>query len=296
MTNKILVISLIFYFLFLNTLAQDNLLNQLREDDETEWNIPRSTFKAIRLINGHTVETREKGNLEFLISHRFGRINSGAYQFFGMDQANMRLGLDYAMADWLSLGIGRNSFRKIYDGFVKIRLYQQSQGKIKLPVTLVWLSNASINTFRSPDIPMNLNRRLQYAHQLLVASKLNQKVSIQLMPTYIHRNLVRERTSPNGFLAMGTGLSYRISKSIHLNIEYYHRFSEQENENTHPFGIGIDIETGGHVFQLHLTNAQQMTETGFIPSTTGNFFNGDIHFGFNITRNFQLKPSRSGPE
>ncbi|NHE56343.1 DUF5777 family beta-barrel protein [Cyclobacterium plantarum] len=292
MKNKILVISLIFYFLFLSTSAQDNLLDQLREENETEWNTPTSTFKAIRLINGHTVETREKGNLEFLISHRFGRINSGAYQFFGMDQANMRLGLDYAWEDWLSLGIGRNSFNKVYDGFVKIRLYQQSQGKIKLPVTLVWLSNASINTIRRPEIPMNLNRKLQYAHQLLVASKLNQKASIQLMPTYIHRNLVRERTDPNALLAMGAGVSYQIAKSIHLNIEYYHRFKEQENENTHPLAIGVDIETGGHVFQLHLTNAQQMTETGFIPSTTGDFFNGDIHFGFNITRNFQLKNTR----
>lgn len=296
MKNKILVISLIIYFLFLSTSAQDNLLDQLREEDETEWNTPTFTFKAIRLINGHTVETREKGNLEFLISHRFGRINSGAYQFFGMDQANMRLGLDYAWEDWLTLGIGRNSFNKMYDGFVKISLYQQSQGKIKLPVTLVWLSNTSINTIRRPDIPINLNRRLQYAHQLLVASKLNQKASVQLMPSYIHRNLVRERTDPNALLAMGVGMSYQISKSIHLNVEYYHRFSEQENQNTHPLAIGVDIETGGHVFQLHLTNAQQMTETGFIPSTTGDFFSGDIHFGFNITRNFQLKPTRSDAE
>ncbi|SHN32395.1 hypothetical protein SAMN04488057_12039 [Cyclobacterium lianum] len=292
MTNKILVIFLIFYFLFLSTSAQDNLLDQLREEDKTEWNTHTTTFKAIRLINGHTVETREKGNLEFLISHRFGRINSGAYQFFGMDQANMRLGLDYAWQDWLTLGIGRNSFSKLYDGFAKISLFQQNEGKIKQPVTLVWLSGASINTIRRPEIPMNLNRRLQYVHQLLAASKLYQNIALQLMPTYIHRNLVREPSAPNAFFAVGAGLSYRLSKSVYLNVEYYHRFLDQENGTANPIAIGVDIETGGHVFQLQLTNAQQMTETGFIPSTSGDFFNGDIHFGFNITRNFQLGNTR----
>lgn len=288
MTHKFLILYWLLSFYFLPVAAQEDLLNQLKTENNMEWSTPVSTFKAIRLINGHTVETRRKGNLEFLISHRFGRINSGAYQFFGMDQANMRLGLDYSLEDWITLGIGRNSFNKMYDGFIKIRLYRQDQRKTKLPISIVWLSNTSVNTLQRPELPMNLRRRLRYSHQFLIASKLNQLASLQLMPTYIHQNLVKESSERNDLFALGAGLSYRITKSVHLTMEYYHRLTDQTNESTNPLSFGVDIETGGHVFQLHLTNSQQMTETGFIPATTGDFFKGDIHFGFNITRNFQL--------
>ncbi|MEX2512195.1 MAG: DUF5777 family beta-barrel protein [Cyclobacteriaceae bacterium] len=292
MMDRFLIISLLITLPFIPARGQENLLDQLKTENVTEWKSPNSTFKAIRLINGHTVETRNKGNLEFLISHRFGRINSGAYQFFGMDQANMRLGLDYSVEDWLTLGIGRNSFNKRYDGFAKVSLYRQGKGKIRLPFSVVWLSNMSIHTIRRPEMPMNLQRRLNYAHQILIASRINQMASLQLMPTYIHRNLVREREENNGLFALGVGISHKITQSLHFNVEYYHRFSQPNNEYMHPISIGVDIETGGHVFQLHLTNAQEMTETGFIPSTTGVFFSGDIHFGFNITRNFQLKKTK----
>ncbi|MEX2566594.1 MAG: DUF5777 family beta-barrel protein, partial [Cyclobacteriaceae bacterium] len=209
-----------------------------------------------------------------------------------MDQANMRLGLDYSVEDWLTLGIGRNSFNKMYDGFVKISIYRQGKRKNSLPISLVWLSNTAINTIRRPELPMNLQRRLNYSHQILIASKLNPMASLQLMPTYIHRNLVREREEKNGLFALGAGFSHKITRSVHINVEYYHRFSQPNNENKNSLSFGVDIETGGHVFQLHLTNAHQMTETGFIPSTTGDFFSGDIHFGFNITRNFQLMKTK----
>jgi opacity protein-like surface antigen len=286
--KKFFAINFLFSFVLFSVLAQENLLDQLKTENDTEWTTPTSTFKAVRLINGHTVETRKKGNLEFLISHRFGRINSGAYEFFGMDQANMRLGLDYSVKDWLTLGVGRNSFQKVYDGFAKISLHRQGQKKSKLPISIVWFSNTAINTFRRDNLPMNFQRRLNFTHQILLASKLNQIASVQLMPTYIHRNLVSERDVSNELFALGGGLSYKITRSVYFNVEYYHRFTKSNTQNTNPLSIGVDIETGGHVFQLHVTNAQEMTETGFIPSTTGDIMSGDIHFGFNITRNFQL--------
>ncbi|MDN3688900.1 DUF5777 family beta-barrel protein [Cyclobacterium jeungdonense] len=291
MIRKALLLFFLMSNFFLPAGAQENLLDQLKSESKTDpdWKRPTSTFKAVRLINGHTVETRRKGNLEFLISHRFGRVNTGAYQFFGMDQANMRLGLDYSLEEWLTLGIGRNSFNKMYDGFVKIGIHRQGQSKTNLPISIVWVSNTSVNTLRRPELPMNLERRLRYSHQFLLASKLNQLAAIQLMPTYVHQNLVRERNGENGLFALGAGASYRITRSVHLTMEYYHRFTNGNNGNTNPVSFGVDIETGGHVFQLHITNSQEMTETGFIPSTTGDFFNGDIHFGFNITRNFQLR-------
>ncbi|SEI78509.1 hypothetical protein SAMN05192553_101282 [Cyclobacterium xiamenense] len=292
MTCKSFFLFLLVSLYILPARAQEAFLDQLKTESNADWDSPLSTFKAIRLINGHTVETRRKGNLEFLIAHRFGRVNTGAYQFFGMDQANMRLGLDYSLEDWLTLGIGRNSFNKMYDGFIKIRLHRQGQGKTKLPISVVWLSNSSINTLQRPELPMNLRRRLRYAHQLLLASKLNHSASVQLMPTYIHQNLVSESGEKNKVFALGAGMSYGITKSVYLTMEYYHRITDPANDSRNPLSFGVDIETGGHVFQLHLTNSQEMTETGFIPSTTGNFFKGDIHFGFNITRNFQLGKPR----
>ena len=286
--DKFLIIFSLFFPFLLSVQAQENLLDQLKKENNTEWTPSSSTFKAIRLINGHTVETRKKGNLEFLISHRFGRINTGAYEFFGMDEANMRLGLDYSIVDWLTIGAGRSSFRKTYDGFFKINLYRQNQNKSRMPISIVWLSNTAINTLKRPELPMNFQRRLSFTHQVLLARKLNHKASVQLMPTYIHRNLVQGREENNDLFALGAGLSYEITKSMHLTMEYYHRLSDHNKNYSNPLSLGVDIETGGHVFQLHITNAQEMKETGFIPATTGDIFNGDIHFGFNITRNFQL--------
>lgn len=287
--NRHIILLSFFFLLFLPLQAQDNnLLEQLKTEKKTEWAPLASTFKAVRLINGQTVETRKRGNLEFLISHRFGRVNSGAYEFFGMDQANMRLGLDYSIADRLTVGAGRNSFKKIYDSFVKISLFRQKQNKTGMPISVVWLSNTAINTFKRAELPMNIQRRLSFAHQILLAHRLNHKASFQLMPTYIHRNLVVTSEDKNDLISLGAGLSYKVTRSVYLTMEYYHRLNDKNKEYTNPLSIGVDIETGGHVFQLHLTNAQEMTETGFIPLTTGDIFQGDIHFGFNITRNFQL--------
>ncbi|AKP54112.1 DUF5777 family beta-barrel protein [Cyclobacterium amurskyense] len=287
--KKSLLLFSLFFPLLLTVHGQENLLDQLKKENNTEWTPPSSTFKAVRLINGHTVETRKRGNLEFLISHRFGSINTGAYEFFGMDEANMRLGLDYSVKDWLTIGVGRSSFNKIYDGFAKISIFQQSQHNSGMPITVVWVSNTAIKTLKRPELPMNIQRRLSFAHQILLARKMNHKAAFQLMPTYIHRNLVTEREENNDLFTLGAGLGYKITKSVHLTMEYFHHLANQNKGYTNPLSIGVDIETGGHVFQLHLTNAQEMTETGFIPSTTGDLFNGDIHFGFNITRNFQLK-------
>lgn len=283
---------LIGVFCFIGTaysvLAQDDLLKQLGEESQALDEKVIGTFKGTRLINGHSVETREKGNLDFLISHRFGRLNSGAYSFFGLDESNIRLGLDYAATDRLTFGAGRNSFMKVYDGFVKYRIFWQQTGQNNIPVSMVWFSNMAINTFRRPELPMNFERRLGYTHQLMISRRFSEALSLQLSPSLIHRNLVAHRMEENDLYALGVAGRYNITPRTSLNVEYFHRFGDQPEGTFNAFAIGFDIETGGHVFQLHLTNAQAMTETGFIPSTNGDFFGGDIHFGFNISRSFQL--------
>jgi len=268
--------------------GQDDLLKQLEQNNTAEGTTVTGTFKGTRLINGHSIETREKGNLDFIISHRFGRLNSGAYSLFGLDDSNIRLGLDYAVTDRLTLGLGRNSLSKVYDGFLKYKLLEQQDGPRAVPFSLVWFSNMSITTFRRPELPLNFQRKLGFTHQLLIARKFSENLSLQLSPSIVHRNMVPLRTDDNDLYALGIGGRYKITPRTSLNVEYFYRLGEQTQDTYNALAIGFDIETGGHVFQLHLTNAQAMTETGFISSTSGEFFGGDIHFGFNISRSFQI--------
>lgn len=274
------------------TYGQDDLLSQLEQQTEPVESLITGTFKGTRLINGHSVETRKGGTLDFLISHRFGRVNSGAYSFFGLDEANIRLGLEYAFTDRMTLGIGRNSFLKVYDGFLKYKILWQQDGQKTIPVSMVWFSNAAVNSLRRPELPMDFGRRMGYTHQLLIARKFNDNLSLQLTPTYVHRNLVPTREEANDSYVLGLGGRYKLTPSTSLNLEYFYRFNGDTEDTYNALSIGFDIETGGHVFQLHLTNARAMTETWFIPATTGDFFGGDIHFGFNISRTFQVRSDR----
>jgi len=288
------------FFLFsclivsLNTFAQDDLMDLLEANTTESTQFTEATFKGSRLINGHTIETRKQGELEFLISHRFGRLNSGAYEFFGLDAANVRLGLEYGVADFMTLGVGRNSFEKTYDSFVKIRLLRQSSGRRVMPVSVVSFSSAAIKTLSgsTPEEYPDIASRMYYTQQLLIARKFGSSLSLQIIPTFVHRNRIQEREGENDIYALGVGGRIKLTQRVSLNGEYYYRLNAEEYAEDDPrqlfnsLAIGFDIETGGHVFQLHLTNSRAMIEKGFIAETNGNFFAGDIHFGFNVSRVF----------
>lgn len=281
---------LLFFISFNNVSAQEDLLSYLEEADTTSSNpYVSATFKGTRLINGHSVELQSKNVLNFIISHRFGRINGGPYEFFGLDEANVRFGLDYGLLDNLNIGIGRNSFEKTYDGFIKFKFLKQTADNNKIPVSAVLFSSAAINTLRTLHQELPFSSRLAYTWQLLIARKFNSNLSLQIAPTVIHKNLVTKESQPNDLYAVGIGGRYKISKRLAINTEYFYRINPIDQPfNYNALSIGLDIETGGHVFQLHFSNSRSMIEKGFIAETTGNFFNGDIHFGFNISRVFQL--------
>ena len=277
---------LVILFLSLSqiSLAQD-LLDELREQSEVENKPVIGTFKGTRIINGQSVETRGKGDLEVIISHRFGRINSGGYNLFGLDDSNVRIGLEYSVSDRFTLGFGRNSFSKIYDGYLKGKIIQQnSTGS---PVTITWVSDASIYSLKRPDLDITFERRLRFVHQVMIARKISPTVSLQLTPSYVHRNLVPTTSESNDLFALGFAGKVALSKRVGVTGEYYYRFGN-DLPGYNALGLGIEIETGGHVFQLQFTNSNEMTPSGFIPSTTGDFFDGDIHFGFNVSRSFQV--------
>ncbi|MBC7886561.1 MAG: hypothetical protein H7Z13_01630 [Ferruginibacter sp.] len=272
-----------------------DLMNTLEKETGTTVNYTTATFKTTRLVNGHTVENVGKGVLDVKISHRFGTLNKGGYELFGLDNATMRMGLDYGITPNLMVGIGRSTFEKTYDAFFKIKILRQSSGKRNMPVTLSYIPTVALKTLRWAD-PSRKNyysSRLFYTHQLLIARKFSAGTSLQLMPTFIHRNLAALKADPNDILAIGIGGRQKLTKRLSLNAEYYYQLPGHKiDSSTNSLSIGIDIETGGHVFQLHFTNSVGMSERTFISENTGKWEKGDILFGFNISRVFNIGKRR----
>jgi len=269
-----------------------NLLDDLSDITGIDFVLPRSTFKSTRIMNGHSVEKMAPGDLDFRVSHRFGRLNSGAYEFFGLDQSNIHLSLEYGITKWLMAGIGRGSYEKTFDGFAKFTLARQSQGKKSFPLSVSLLSSMAYRTVRPGAFAEDytFSERSAFTGQLLVARRLNQNLSLQLMPTVISRDVAG--TEPGILWAAGAGGRVNLAKRISLNAEYYYSFDRGTYLNSevyNPLSIGFDIEAGGHVFQLIFTNSVAMIEKGFIGETTGNWGKGDIHFGFNISRVFGIR-------
>ena len=280
--------------------AQDDLMKELEQSENRDTDYAFQTFKGTRLVNGHSVETKAKKNLEFIFAHRFGAVNGGWYEMFGLDEAYVRIGLDYGITDNLSVSIGRNSFDKTLDGYAKYKLIKQSKGLINFPLTITALGSIAYKTSPKKLSSGTTNvDRIAYVGQLLLARKFSPNVSFQIMPTLVHKNAVDQVLENNDQLALGIGGRIKITKSVALTGEYYYRINEDPKDapanidSTNPYnntlGFGIDIETGGHVFQLVMTNTRGLTERSFITETDGDFADGDIHFGFNVTRTFQLK-------
>jgi hypothetical protein len=271
--------------------SQDDLLDLL--DTETleskTKNIVTSTFKGTRILNGHSIENRKEKELEFIISHRFGRVNLGFDELFGLDQSNIRFSLEYGLNDNLTAGFGRSSFEKTYDSFLKYSWIKQKKGENSFPFAVSLFGSVAVKTIKDyvPADKRSFAESLFYVGQVLIARKVSQSFSFQITPTYIHRNTVRIDADPHDIFAVGLGSRIKLSKRVSLNGEYYYSFNESNSiDARNSLAFGVDIETGGHVFQLILSNAITMIEKSFITETTGNFFGGDIHLGFNISRTF----------
>jgi len=276
--------------------AQTDLLNDLEKQtaDSTKREVVAATFKGTHIINAQSIETPGHGTLAFLIQHRFGTLNSGAYEFFGLDQAVLRLSFEYGLTDRLAIGVGRSSIEKTFDGFVKYKALQQTTGSRPTPVSVTLFASSAINTLKFNQVANMPERstasRLDYAYQVLIARKFSPGLSVQLMPTLIHRNYVALDGMQNDVYSIGAGLRQKLTKRIALTADYFYLLPGYAADNyRNALGVGVDIETGGHVFQLHVTNAQGMTEKFFVPQTNGNFFDGDIYFGFTVARNFTIK-------
>jgi len=251
-----------------------------------------ATFKATRIINGHSIENVGAGVLDFRISHRFGPVNQGISDFFGLDGATTRLGFDYGITDWLMVGLGRSSYQKEVDGFFKAKVLRQTESN-SMPISLSVVGASGIQTTEAPVVPpgteYHFTNRLAYTWQVLVARKFSNRFSMQFMPTIVHYNLVPTAAESNNVLAMGVGGRLKLSHRLSLTGEYYYTLENNKLNGSHnALAFGMDIETGGHVFQLFFTNSVGMSERTFIGQTTGDWGKSDVHFGFNISRVFTI--------
>jgi hypothetical protein len=281
------------YGLFNSAKCQDllSILDSL-QSIENEINYTQGTFKSVRLINGYTSETAAKKELIVTISHRFGNVNQGIYDFFGLDQSTNRFGFEYGLNDRIGLGIGRSNYEKLYDGFIKVKLARQSSGKRSFPVTITWLEGMSYKTIKwtNNEVEYPTTARFFYIHELLISRKFSEKISLQLTPVIIHRNMVETREDQNTVGAIGVGGRYRITNRFTAVGEYYYLLpGNTADKYNNSLALGVEIETGGHVFQIHITNSTGMTEKAFIPETFGEWRKGDIGIGFNIIRLFSFK-------
>jgi hypothetical protein len=281
-------------FFQLNAQEDTDLLSMLEEEETIDYT--SAAFKTNRVINLHSLENTARGVLDFKISHRFGFINGGAYEWFGLDNATIRLGFDYGITDNFQIGIGRSGFEKTYDGYMKYRLLRQSTGKRRMPITLSVLAATAIRgqKWTRDEVEYPFYARFNYTYQLILGRKFSDNFSMQLSPTVVHRNLVLTREEKNDVFALGIALRQKITRRLALNVEYIYVLPDQIADGLkHSLSIGCDIETGGHVFQLHFTNSTAMNEKGFIAETTGDWLKGGIRFGFNVSRVFTIvKPKQ----
>ena len=306
--SKGLILLALLFFSQLVILAQpgDSILVKTDEDDllsllggDEEQSYTSATFKTTRIINMHSVENAAAGVMDFRISHRFGFINTGAYDLFGLDQALMRIGLEYGVTSRLMVGFGRSNVNKAYDSFLKYKILRQGSGKRNIPVSVSYFASAVCNTVKwaDPNRDNYVSSRMQYTHQLLIGRKFNNDLSLQLTPTLVHKNLVPTLQDKNDILAMGFGGRYKLTQRFSVNGEYIYVLPNQITSTFYnSLSLGVDIETGGHVFQLHLTNSTSMLEPGFITESVGQWKKGGIHFGFNVSRVFTVKEKREKPE
>jgi hypothetical protein len=273
--------------------SQEDLLDILQEEENkapiTEY--AYATFKASRVINGQSVELTSKNELSFVIQHRFGKINEGFYGLFGLDQSTIRFGFEYGVFRWLNIGVGRSSYKKTFDGTIKLKIARQQTGARTFPLNIGLFSSIASSTLKwdDPDRPNYYTSRMSFTHQLLIARKFGNAISVQLSPSYVHRNFVATAEDQNDVYAVGFAGRVKLTNRMAINAEYFYQIEGYNRAVTFDaVALGIDLETGGHVFQIMVTNSKGMIDPYFIAETTGDITKGELYLGFNISRVFSF--------
>lgn len=294
MRKLLFALSLLF---FAGARAQDNMDSLLNAADNTpKKEFVNNAFKSTRVVMGQSMEMLGAGVLDFRILHRFGPVKGGIKEMFGLDQATMRMGFDYGVTRNLTIGVGRSTLKKELDAYGKFRFIQQSKGEKSFPASILLVSGITCSTteWSDPTRKNYFTSRLAYYHQLIVGRKFSEGVTLQLSPTFVHRNFVDLASDKNDMVAVGAGARFRLSRRSALILDAFPIvYGARADYNQVPISIGVDIETGGHVFQLHFSNARGMNEKAFIAETTQKWQKSEFQFGFNLSRVFTIKKNKS---
>ena len=266
--------------------SQEDLLSEI--DTATEKPLYASAvFKGLKVINFESTKLVAKGGFNFIVSHRFGTVKNGFQNLFGLDEAVTHLNFVYGLSEHINISASRSSNQKIYEVATKFRLVNQQAGK--MPFTVVGYTSVLANTtLDSDNLPkLEFKHRLSYVAQLLVSRKMNKNLSLILSPTFFHDNYLTDDFQENSQYGVGFGGRYKLGKRWSLNTEYGVHLNRSENSlYKNPFSVGVDLETGGHVFQLLFTNSQSMNTNGVFGTSTGDWGESDVYFGFNLARSF----------
>lgn len=277
-----------------NAQQTGDLLSLLGKEKPTKERVTNA-FKSTRVVNGHSMEFLSPGTMDFRILHRFGQIDKGYSNLFGLDQASMRMGFDFGILQNLMIGFGRSTYKKELDGFIKFAPIRQATGSGSFPVTIAMVAGMTYNTspFTDTTIKNYNTSRIAYYFQTIIGRKFSEAISLQVTPTMVHNNLVLLKSHPNDVYSVGVGGRIKFSKRMAFTFDYFRRITGLEEGVTYdPLSVGIDIETGGHVFQLHFSNSTGMNERAFITETTNRWDKAEIRFGFNLSRVFQIKKKK----
>lgn len=308
----------ILFFSSLTVFAQTDLLKMLDSVSTKKDKIVNrvtATFKTTRLINLITPQTVGAGELDFRITHRFGNIGAGSsggfHTLYGLDgAADIRFAFDYGLTRTLQLGVGRSKRAENIDGSMKWRFMEQTLDN-RVPFTMCVYSIVALTPVRQSllysgadqkwiDANKRFAHRFSYVSQLVIARKFGSWLSLEVAPTYTHRNYVlnninssNKYTEENDLFSLGGGFRIRISRSFSIITDYYYTISMFRKDNTsilyyNPLAIGFELETGGHVFHMDFTNATGIIENSYIPYSPDSWGKGGFKFGFNISRVFQI--------
>lgn len=283
-------------FMLSSSFAQDDLLSLVEKKDEKKKEYITNAFKSTRVVNGHSMEFIGKGVLDVRILHRFGAINTGLSNLYGLDQANMRFGFDYGVLKSLTVGFGRSNVGKEWDGFIKFRpIWQNTGGTWPWPFSVVIVTGGTISSLPWAD-PTRKNfftSRMSFYNELIIGRKFSERFSLQVSPTFVHRNLVQYAADKNDIYAVGVGMRFKLSRRTAFVADYHYIVTGLDKSvYQDPLSLGFDIETGGHVFQLHFSNATGMNEKAFITNTTSKWGKGEVRFGFNLSRVFTVAKAK----
>jgi len=268
------------------TFSQDDLFDEI-DTDSSGTQYATAAFKGLKIVNFESTKLAAKDELKFIVSHRFGSLKNGIDTFFGLDEAVTRLNFVYGITDAVNIGVSRSSFLKIFDISSKYRLLRQEENGF--PFTIVGYNSIQINTALDKDnLPkLKFKHRLGYTAQLLISRKVNTNFSVELAPTFFHDNFVLIDDQNNSQFAVGFGGRYKLTNRWSLNADYGLHLNRASNSPfKNPVSIGLDLETGGHVFQMHFTNSKAMNANGFLGQASGDWSDGDVYFGFNLSRTF----------